>query len=237
MRKLIVCGLVAVVGAASAAVAFAASEATTFSVKQSARAEAASTGIAFKISFGDPDAPNGLPSGLKSFKIKLHKGSKIDARGATQCKVSDEALMSEGAGACPAASRIGTGTASATSAGGETVKVDAVIFNQRLGSRDAFLFVFLLNDAYVTAFDANVKGGTISSEGLTGTIPGDLVVTQFNGTIGKHSKGTGKRRHDLITTPSVCPPGGKKWTNTGTFVFQNDNKDTGSSTSACKPGR
>ena len=237
MRKLVVCGLMAFAGAASAAVALAASEATTFSVKHSARAEGASTGIAFKIAFGDPDAPNGLPSGLKSFKIKLHKGSKIDARGATQCKVSNETLMSEGAAACPASSRIGTGTASATSAAGQTVKVDAAIFNERVGGGNAFLFVFLLNDAYVTAFDATVKGGTISSEGLTGTIPGDLVVTKFNGTIGKHSKGRGNRRRDLITTPSVCPPGSKKWTNTATFIFQNGNKDTGSRTSACKPGR
>jgi hypothetical protein len=236
MRKLVVCGLMAVIGAASAAVALGASQATIFSVKQSARAEGASTGIAFKITFADSAAPNALPSGLKSFKIKLHKGSKIDARAATQCKVSSEALMSKGAGACPASSRIGKGTATATSAAGASVTVDAVIFNERVGGRDAFLFVFLINDSFVTAFDAHVKGATISSEGLTGTIPGDLVVTKFNGTIGKHSKGRGNSRHDLITTPSVCPPGTRKWTNTGTFIFQNANTDTASSTSACKPG-
>ena len=87
MRKLVVCGLMAVVGAASAAVALAASEATTFSFKQSARAEGASTGVAFKDRLrGSFDAPNGLPSGLKNFKIAMHKGSKIDPGGAPQCK-------------------------------------------------------------------------------------------------------------------------------------------------------
>lgn len=236
MRKLVVCSLMAVVGAASAAVALASSEATTFSVKQSARAEGASTGISFKIVFGDPAVPNGLPSGLKNFRIKLHKGSKIDPGGAPQCKVTSAKLMSEGAAACPASTRIGKGTATATS-GTTDVTVDAVIFNEKVGGKNAFLFVFLINDAFVTAFDANVKGNTISSQGLTGTIPGDLIVTKFNGTIDKHSKGRGKRKHDLITTPAVCPPGAKKWTNTGTFVFNNGNKDTGTSKSPCKPGR
>ena len=233
MRKLIVFGLTIVVGAAGAAAALAASEATTFSVKHSSKAKGSSTGVTFKIAFGDPDAPNGLPSGLKNFKIKLHKGTKIDPAGAAQCKVSDEDLMSKGAAACPAATRIGTGDASARGATGDPVSVDAVIFNERVGRRNAFLFVFVLNEAYVTAFDADVKGNTISSEGLTGAIPGGLVVTEFNGTIQKKSKGRGKRKHNLITTPASCPKS-KKWTNTGTFVFQNNASDTGSSTSACK---
>jgi hypothetical protein len=221
--------------AAGAGGALAASEATTFSVKHSSKAPSSSTGISFKIAFGDPQAPNGVPSGLKNFKIKLHKGTKIDPAGAAQCKVSAADLMSKGAAACPAATRIGSGTASATGETGPAVTVDAAIFNERVGKQNAFLFVFLLNGAYVTAFDANVKANTLSSEGLTGAIPGGLVVTQFNGTIAKHSKGAGKHKHNLITAPSVCPKS-KHWTNTGTFVFQNGDSDTGSSTSACKRG-
>jgi|SRR5215208_357007 len=228
-----VCGLTVVVCAAGAVAAFAASEATTFSVKHSSKAVDSSTGISFKIAFGDPDVPNGVPSGLKNFKIKLHKGTKIDAAGAAQCTASDATLMSKGAAACPAATKIGSGTAAATSAAGQTVNVDAVIFNERVSGKNAFLFIFLLNGAYVTDFDANVKANTISSEGLSGALPGDFVVTEFNGTIGKHSKGRGKRKHDLITTPQTCPKA-KKWTNTATFVFQSGSSDTGSSTSPCK---
>ena len=236
MRKLVVCGLMAVVCAVAAAAALAKSEATTFAVKQTTRAEGASTAVSFKIVFGDSEAPTGVPSGLKSFKIKLHKGSKIDGRGAAQCKTTSEELMSKGVAACPASSRIGSGTASATSAAGATVKVDSVIFNEVAEGKDAFLFVFLLNGAVVTGFDANIKGGTISSQGLTGVLPGDFVVTKFNGTIKKHSKGRGKARRNLITAPKVCPPGSRKWKNTGSFIFQNGDTDTGSSTSACKPG-
>ncbi len=237
MRKLIAGGLAVVMCMTVAAVALAKSEATKFSVTQSAKAEGASTSIKFKITFGDTAAPNGIPSGLRSFKIKLNKGTKIDPRGAAQCKVTDEVLTRDGVDACPASSRIGTGTASATSAAGATVTPDAVIFNQKVGGRDAFLFLFVVGDTVVTAFDSFVKGNTITSEGLTGTLPGDVIVTQFNGTIEKHSKGRGKHKHNLITSPPVCPPRGKKWTNTGSFVFQNGDKDTGSSTTPCKPGR
>ena len=101
MRKLVVCGLVAVGCASVAGVALATSGATNFSVKQTARVEGASTAVKFKIGFGDPDAPNGVPSGLKSFKIKLHKGAKIDGRGAPQCRTTEEELMSKGVAACP----------------------------------------------------------------------------------------------------------------------------------------
>ena len=235
MRKLLVCGAIAVVAAATAAVALASSEVTTFSFKQSARAEGASTGISFKTSFGDPDAATGLPSGVKSFTIKMHKGTKIDPAGAAQCTATNEALMAEGPAACPAASRIGKGTATATPpTGGAGVTVEAVIFNERVSGRNAFLFMFVSNGAYVTAFDAYIKGNKLSASGLDGAIPGGLIVTAFNGTIDKHSKGRGKKKRDLITTPSVCPPS-KKWTNTATFGFTNGDKDSSTSTSPCKP--
>ena len=86
MPRLAILIALAVVAAAPAAAALAASELTTFTLKHSTRAEGASTGISFKTAFGDPDAANGLPSGVRSFTIKLHKGTKIDPRGATDRK-------------------------------------------------------------------------------------------------------------------------------------------------------
>lgn len=238
MRKLTVCGLVVVVCSTVTAVALGKSEATDYSVKQTGKTPGASIGIKFNISFGDSEAPNGVPQGLKNFKIKLHKGTKLDGRGAVQCTATTaEELMAKGAAACPAASRIGSGHATATSVSGTSVKADAAIFNEKFEGRDAFLFMFLINDAYITAFDASIKGGTLSSTGLTGALPGDFVVTKFSGTIGKHAKGRGKRRRNLITAPKTCPARSRKWTNTAVFVFQNDDKDAASSTSPCKASR
>jgi hypothetical protein len=217
-------------------VALGKNEATSFSVKHTGKTPGSSTGVKFKISFGNAEVPNGVPQGLQSFKIKLHKGTKLDGRGAAQCRATAADLMSKGAGACPAASRIGSGNATATSAVGASVKAEAAIFNEKFEGRDAFLFIFLIDDAYITAFDGYIKGNTLSSTGLTGALPGDFVVTKFNGTINKHSKGKGKRRHDLITAPKVCPKRSRKWTNTATFVFQNGDKDNASNTSPCKPG-
>jgi hypothetical protein len=234
MRKIVVCGAIAVLTTATGAVALASSEVTTFDFKETARAEGAPTGISFKTTFGDPTAANGLPSGVKSFTIKLHKGAKIDPAGATQCEASNETLMAEGAAACPASSRIGKGTATATPpTGGEGVTVDAVIFNERAGGKNAFLFMFVSDGAYVTAFDAFVKGNKLSASGLDGAIPGGLIVTKFNGTIDKHSKGRGKKKHDLITTPPACPAS-KKWTNSASFGFTSGDKDSATSTSPCK---
>jgi hypothetical protein len=233
MRKLVVFGTLAVAAAVTATVAFATSQATTFSFKQSSHKPGTSTGIAFKVEFGDPDAANGLPAGLKDFKISMPKGAKIDPAGATQCKTTEADLMAKGAAACPAASRIGTGKATATN-GATTLDVQGFIFNEKAGSRNAWLFLFLINNGYAASFDAPVKGGTLSAKGLTGAVPGGLLVTKFAGTIGKRSKGRGKKKHNLITAPSSCPKN-KKWTNKATFVFVDGAKDTTSSTSACKP--
>jgi hypothetical protein len=225
----------AILAAATATVALAASEISNFSVKHSAKAEGASTGISFKTTFADPDAATGLPSGVKAFTIKLHKGTKIDAAGATQCKATADDLTTKGPAACPASSRIGKGTATATPpTGGAGVTVDAIVFNTKFSGRNSFLFTFVSNNTYVTSFDAFVKGNTLSASGLDGAIPGGLIVTKFNGTIDKHSKGKGKKKHNLITTPGTCPKS-KKWTNSGTFTFQNGDKDTSTSTSSCKP--
>jgi hypothetical protein len=233
MRKLLISGVLALAAVSTAAVAFASSQATTFSFKQSAHKEGAPTGIAFEVEFGDPDAANGLPAGLKDFKISMPKGAKIDPAGATQCKTSSEDLMTKGAAACPASSRIGTGKATATD-GTTTVNVEGFVFNEKAGGKNAWLFVFLINDAYAAAFDAPVKGNTLSAKGLTGAVPGGLLVTKFSGTIAKRSKGKGKKKHVLISAPTVCPKS-KTWTNKATFTFLDGSKDTTSSGSSCKP--
>jgi hypothetical protein len=235
MRKLVVVGALAIAAAVTATVAFASSQATTFSFKQSSHKPKTSTGIAFKVEFGDPAAANGVPSGLKDFKITMPKGAKIDPAGAAQCKTTDADLMSKGAGACPAATRIGTGKATATSTDGSTnLDVAGYVFNAKAAGKSSWLFVFLINNGYAASFYAPVKGPTLSAKGLTGAVPGDLLVTKFAGTIVKHSKGRGKKKHNLISTPSSCPKN-KKWTNKATWVFVDGSKDSSTSTSACKP--
>jgi hypothetical protein len=233
MRKLALCSIVAIAVALTAAVAFAASEATTFSFKQSAKKAGAPTGIAFAVEFGDPAAPNGLPSGLKDFKITMPKGAKIDPAGATQCKTTEADLMAKGAAACPASSRVGKGQATATN-GTAVVDVAGFIFNTKAGSKNAFLFLFLINNSYAASFNAPVKGNALSASGLSGAVPGGLLVTKFSGTIDKRSKGRGKKKHVLITAPKVCPKS-KKWTNKASFTFVDGSKDSATSTSACKP--
>jgi hypothetical protein len=233
MRKLL-CGALAVAAAVTATVAFASSQATTFSFKQSSHKPGTSTGIAFKVEFGDPAAANGLPAGLKDFKITMPKGAKIDPAGAAQCKTTGALLMSKGAAACPTSTRIGTGKATATD-GNVTVDVAGYVFNEKAANgKNAWLFLFLINNAYAASFDAPVKGGALSAKNLTGAVPGGLLVTKFAGTIGKHSKGRGKHKHNLITTPSSCPKN-KKWTNKATWLFVDGSKDSSTSTSACKP--
>jgi hypothetical protein len=232
MRKLLVLAIV-VFAASGAAVAFASSQATTFSFKQSSHKAGTPTGIAFNVEFGDPAAANGVPSGLKDFKITMPKGAKIDPAAATQCKATEAQLMSKLAAACPASSRIGTGKATATDGANLTVNVDGFVYNAKAAGKNSWIFLFLIGNSYAASFSAPVKGGTLSAKGLTGAVPGGLIVTKFAGTIAKHSKGKGKKKHNLVTTPSSCPKS-KKWTNKATFTFVDGSKDSATSSSACK---
>jgi hypothetical protein len=232
MRKLALCSFLVVAAASTAAVALGSSEATTFSFKQSTHKAGALTGIAFSVEFSDPAVANGLPAGLRDFKITMPKGAKFDPAGAPQCKANADALMAQGAAACPVPTRVGTGKATASN-GTANVDVAGYIFNAKSGKANSFVFLFLINNAYAASFEAPIKGGTLSAKGLTGAVPGGLIVTKFSGTIAKRSKGKGKKKHLLITTPSSCPKS-KKWTNKATFTFVDGSKDSATSSSACK---
>jgi hypothetical protein len=232
MRKLALCSFLVVAIASTAAVALGSSEATTFSFKQSTHKAGAPTGISFNVEFGDPAVANNVPAGLKAFKITMPKGAKFDPAAAPQCKATNAELMAQGAAACPAATRVGKGQATATD-GNAVVNVAGFIFNEKVSGKNAFLFLFLINGAYAAAFDAPVKGNTLSATGLTGAVPGGLIVTKFSGTIAKRSKGKGKKKHVLITTPSSCPKS-KKWVNKATWTFVDGSKDSSTSSSSCK---
>ena len=68
----------------------------------------------------------------------MPKGAKFDAAGAAQCKATNADLMAKGAAACPAASRVGTGKATATN-GTAVVDVAGFIFNEK--AKASFTFV------------------------------------------------------------------------------------------------
>src|SRR3954451_17685942 len=70
----------------------------------------APTGSDFAVKWRNPADPDAQPPGIETILIKLAPGSVIDTSALKRCGASDAELIAIGAGACPAASRLGGGT-------------------------------------------------------------------------------------------------------------------------------
>src|SRR5689334_12551531 len=84
--------------------------------------------VAYKAK-GDPDAK---PSPIRKVVIAAPAGTRFDTKAVPPCKASDDELMAQGSGACPAESKIGAGTLTADTGFGppaDPVNADLTLFN------------------------------------------------------------------------------------------------------------
>ena len=77
------------------------------------------------------------------------------------------------------------------------MKTESVIFNEGVKGREALCP--LRDRRAVVAASMPYQGSHDVGLGAQRRTPGNLVVTDFAGTINKHSKGRGERRRNLIT--------------------------------------
>lgn len=218
MRRLFPVTLAAGLVLAVAIPALAATSVTKFDVGLTAKKEAASSGLTFDIAFGSDPEPK--PEGLQRFALTLPKGAKFDLRAKARCSATPADVEREGSAACPSRTQVGQGTATATSDGANAITANVKIFNLTPRPRPSrrsdgqLLFTFDVGSATAAAFDATVRGRTMTSAALTGELPGEFVVTKFEGRLARAQRG-GRR---LVTTPRNCPRS-RRWTLRGTFRF------------------
>ena len=209
MRRLTLpLALVAVL--ALAASALAATNATKFDLGFSTKSTAKSTAFSFDVAFAN--AGGNVPAALNKFSISLPSGSKFNGDGAAKCTASESELDTKFSAACPSNTIVGSGKATAVPAGGgNTIPTTVKIANQGKGK---FRFFFALGGKDVTGFTATAKGAKLTSQTLTGSLPGGVIVTSLKGSIKKKSS----KGKNLITTPKSCPKS-KKWKFGGSFNF------------------
>ena len=210
---------------ALAASAAAATNAAKFDLGLTTKKIGKSTGFSFDVVFANAGG-NPVPAALNRFSVTLPKGSKFNHAAAPQCTATDKQLTDKGSAACARATQVGTGKASAVPAGGgNTLDTTVKIFNM---DRNQFMFQIQVGGNDAARFFAKSKGSTLTSDSLTGTLPGGVIVTSFQGKIQpKSSKGK-----NLITSPSTCPKS-RKWKFSGTFKFA-DGTHKPTDTGACR---
>ena len=138
------------------------------------------------------------PPVVRRLVITLPKGAKIDTKALARCSASVAQVTADGLSACPAKTRLGTGTASVF-AGSGNIAAKVTLFNRKNG----FLLALTTGDTVIRAFTGTAKGRTIDATlpqvDLGGGKEASLVRLQL--TVKKHTKG----KRTFLRTPPTCP--------------------------------
>lgn len=225
MRKLFIGAVVAVMSLAITAVAIAVTE-QRLTVTYTKNTTATSTGVAFQTSSDDPENPkNGQPDAVRRLDLDLPAGSKVTPSAVKYCTATDDELIQQGTTACPKKSAVGSGKATAKFHRSDLRNVNVVVtaFNHKRG-----LILHLdpdLSNSFVlrpkwrgkltngpvlrTTVPPNCfppaqnQGGTCRDPN-TGAQGEEVILNSFQLNTIARSKGTGRRKKNLITTPRKC---------------------------------
>lgn len=227
MRKSVVGALAGMTALASVGVAVASEQfEQTYQLTYSATKTKSSSGFSTLITSSDPGDPQAKPKAVRKVVINFAEGTKFDTSVPGVCSATDQDLSSQGAAACPASSKIGSGTAEANAQPVIPVANEQItVFNAKNG------IIF-----YLSGLQTLVIRGKISGRKLTATVPAlplpvagqEAVLTKFQVEV----KGKKKGKKFYARTPASCKNG--KWTTTAKFSYADGTTETVKSTSKCK---
>lgn len=231
MRKLLqLTGVaIAIGGLVIASVAFASPLfKQTADIKLTASKAGASSGFKASIASSDTGAPLGKPQALKTLTVTFPKGTRFNFKSTAikQCTASLLELVGTKGAACPAKSRIGTGTAMANG---------APVFPRIPEAATAYAgkgkLIFLIAPSAGVG-KTLVLEGTVSANKLTTPVPVlsesglTIVITELNLSVKK--VGSGKQ---AFVTAGQCGKG--KFTVSSRFVYYTGSPVSLSSSSHC----
>lgn len=219
---LLATGMLSIAGIAYASAQFT----QTANVTLTATKAGKPTGLKAALLSSDPGAVQ--PQGLKTLTIALPTGTKFNFKSSAikQCKASDVEIKATLGSACPAKSRIGTGTATANGA-----PVIPVIPENAKAYAGKNQIIFLLTPA-ASSGQILVLHGKVTANRVTTEVPVlnagglNVVITSLNLTV--KTIGAGK---NAFITAGKCTGG--KFTVKSSFVYQTGATLTIASSSKC----
>jgi hypothetical protein len=169
--------------------------------------------------------PTEQPDPARTIDFRLAKGLKLDMKGATdKCSATDTDFQNKGDKACSSKSQVATGSAVVnTGLQPPVTRINATVKGYNGGSK--LVLYVVPQGAQPIVIRASVTGTSRSGQHIVAVVkpncipPGQPTDTPPCGgreapiesftliTLNKH-KGSGSKRHDLVTTPASCPKGG-----------------------------
>jgi hypothetical protein len=176
--------------------------------------------------------PNGQLKPLRHSLIAFQVGTKFDIATDT-CSATDADFKSKGMSACPASSKIGSGSATVTTTGtpveAPPITLDATGFARKDGQILVFSFagIYLSSQIITVHGRFNETSPPPSCVVVTESPPcqhGEFVPRSLTVDYPAKSRVVHGRRHNLITTPRTCPRS-RHWNLGDTHTFADGSKD------------
>lgn len=198
----------------------------------------APTGFSYRGTYHAANDPSGNPPYMRKMVTFNPAGLRFDTSVPKRCTASDAQIMAQGPAACPAGSKLGTGTASAVFLGNFPSTVDVELFN----NKDQMIIVANSN------FVASVSRGTIHRDSSvefssptcfpstsTGPCPtDDLLQTGSSIDVSAVTNTSNGVVRSYETTPPTCPAAGH-WDTPIRFWWSDGTSDTVTTQQACSP--
>jgi hypothetical protein len=230
VRKLLIGGSVAAIALIVAAVAMAATVQTiTASVSTGSGKPKANKAGSLSINISAKDTanqPSQQPDPARKIDFRLPKGLALDTKAANKCTATDLDFQNKGDKACPSNTQVAKGSAVVNTGLAPPVTTINATVKGYNGGNKLILYV-VPQGAQPIVIRSSITGKAKTGQHIVATVtpncipPGkptdtppcqgkEAPIQSFTlTTLSKH-KGSGSKRHDLVTTPPTCPS--KGWT-------------------------
>jgi hypothetical protein len=212
----------------------------TVEIAYTTTAPGTATGFTYAASFRNPAEPGADPPPLRRLVIRGASGATVDTGVTARCAASDADVKQRGQAACPAASRLGSGTARVKVPVLPAVDYRTTLFN---ADRDQLELLEGNPPSPPVVVHGYVRGEVIDSPIPTcingGYVPTDCPTDQAalaanRLTVPALVTGSGAQRKAYMTTPRVCPAS-RKWQTPVTFVYGDGVTETLVTEQPCVP--
>src|SRR2546423_200057 len=170
--------------------------------------------------------PSQQPDPARKIDFRLPKGLDLDLKGAGKCSATDLDFQNKGDAACPKSTQVATGSAVVnTGLNPPVTRINATVKGYNGGSK--LILYVVPQGAQPIVIRSSITGKPKTGQHIVANVapnclppgkPTDTppcqgreapIETFILTTLNKH-KGSGSKRHDVLTTPPTCPK--KGWT-------------------------
>jgi hypothetical protein len=197
----------------------------TFQLTLRSTMPAASTGLNTDITWRDPGEIGGKPKAIHRIKLQFPRSTRFDTSALPTCDASDQLIRSQGTKACPAASKLGSGSTEAVLVPGIPFNTEVTLFN----AKDQIIVVVTGLGIVLTEFRDEVNRNSIM---VNPVLPLGVSLRRLTIGVDPHATGHGAARRVYLRAPTRCPQS-RRWSIVGTFTYDDGSTQTLRTSTPC----